>query len=140
MAPERVPQFLQEVTGWASARADILGLALVGSYARGTATAASDVDLVLIAVDPGRYLHDTDWVQRFGMVTKQQVEEYGLLVSLRVWYREGLEVEYGLTDERWSALPLDEGTRQVIADGMQVLFERGPILSRHLEGNQHAQG
>jgi len=74
----------------------------------------------------------TDWVRRFGTVARQQVEDYGLLASLRVWYRDGLEIEYGLTDERWAALPLDEGTRQVIAGGMRVLFERGDMLSRHL--------
>jgi hypothetical protein len=39
-------------------------------------------------------------------------------------------VEYGFTDETWSALPLHEGTKKVISDGMQVLFERGSILSR----------
>jgi hypothetical protein len=52
--------------------------------------------------------------------------------SLRVFYRNGLEVEFGLTDPAWAALPLDEGTRQVIAGGMRVLFERGHNLSRRL--------
>ena len=31
--------------------------------------------------------------------------------------------------DQWAALPLDEGTRRVVADGMRILFERGPILS-----------
>jgi hypothetical protein len=39
---------------------------------------------------------------------------------------------------RWAAVPLDEGSRQVIADGMQVLFERGTVLSRHLDYNRYA--
>jgi len=132
MTAEKVVQFLDEFTQWASTQADLLALALVGSHARDAATETSDVDLVLIANDPNRYLENTDWVRRFGMVEKQQVEDYGLLTSLRVWYRDGLEIEYGLTDERWAALPLDEGTRQVMAGGMRVLFERGDILSRHL--------
>ena len=34
------------------------------------------------------------------------------------------------TDERWAALPLDVGTRQVIADGMVVRFERERCLSQ----------
>jgi predicted nucleotidyltransferase len=134
MITDQVAQFLDEFTQWATTQADLLALALVGSYARNAATETSDVDLVLIAVDPKRYLENTDWVRRFGAVEKQQVEDYGLLTSLRVWYRDGPEIEYGLTDKRWAALPLDEGTRQVIAGGMQVLFERGGILSRHLPG------
>ena len=48
-----------------------------------------------------------------------------------VWYGDALEVEYGLTYERWAALPIDEGTSEVISGGMKVLFERGDMLSRH---------
>lgn len=128
----RLVSFLDELTRWASSRSDLRALALVGSHARNAATDSSDVDLVIIANDPKIYLDDTDWVWQFGMVARQQVEDYGRLTSLRVWYRAGLEVEYGLTDERWAALPLDSGTRQVIEAGMRILFERGEILSRHL--------
>lgn len=137
MIIEKVTQFLVEFTRWASAQTDILALALVGSHARNAATETSDVDLVLITLDPKRYLENTDWVRRFGTVEKQQVEDYGLLTSLRVWYRDGLEIEYGLTDERWAAVPLDEGTRQVIAGGMRILFERDDMLSRHLAGGKN---
>jgi predicted nucleotidyltransferase len=140
MTIERVAPFLNDVTRWARAQADIQALALVGSYARDAATESSDVDLVIIALDPKRYLEKADWVRRFGTVAKQQVEDYGLLISLRIWYRDGLEIEYGLTDERWAAVPLDGGTRRVITDGMRVLFERGDILSRHLIGGQNGPG
>jgi len=132
MTSDKVVPFLNQVTQWASARAEVLALALVGSYARNAPKETSDVDLVLIAPEPGQYLQDQSWVQRFGTVEKSQVEEYGLLTSVRVWYRDGLEIEYGLTDERWAAIPLDAGTQRVIAGGMRVLFERGDILSRHL--------
>ena len=54
------------------------------------------------------------------------------MTSIRVWYEDGLEVEYGIANEVWAAEPLDKGTQQVIADGMGILFERGTILSRHL--------
>jgi predicted nucleotidyltransferase len=140
MKTEQVAQFLNVITRWASTQGDILALALVGSYAREAATETSDVDLVIIALDPQRYLENTDWIRRFGMVEKQQAEDYGVLTSVRVWYRDRSEIEYGLTDERWSALPLDEGTRQVIAGGMRVLFERGDILSRHLPGGKNGTG
>ena len=53
--------------------------------------------------------------------------EYGKVSSLRVWYLGSHEVEYGFTDETWSAWPVDDGTRKVISDGMQILWERGGI-------------
>jgi predicted nucleotidyltransferase len=106
-------------------------VALVGSYARNAATETSDVDLVLLARRPEMFLQDTNWVQHFEIVEHQQLEDYGRVTSIRVWYTGGLEVEYGLTDETWVATPLDEGTRRVISDGMRILFEREPLLSPH---------
>lgn len=131
MTPDRIEAFLREVTRWASSQMDVLALALVGSHARGSAREASDLDLVLICTRPADYLQNTDWVDQFGSVSKQQVEDYGLLTSLRVWYKDGPEVEFGLTDTRWAALPLDEGTRRVMADGLRVLFEKDNTLSRY---------
>ncbi len=124
-----VSDLLFAFTSWACSRPDILAAALVGSQARGTAGPHSDVDLVILAREPRVYLDETAWAERFGQVESQQVEDYGRLCSLRGWCRDGLEVEYGFTGESWAALPLDEGTRRVIADGMCILFERGPILT-----------
>jgi predicted nucleotidyltransferase len=131
MTEDKISQFLNEVTNWASTQPDIQALALVGSYARNAATETSDVDLVLITTNPYQYLQNSDWILQFGVVEKQQVEDYGLLTSIRVWYVDGREIEYGITDERWAAIPLDEGSRRCISDGMRVLFERNHILSRH---------
>jgi len=138
MPRSQITQFLSDITQWASEQADVIALALVGSYARNAAKESSDVDLILITEQPEHYLNTQDWYHQFGAVEKQQVEDYGLVTSIRVWYTDGLEVEYGITDERWAAVPLDEGSRQVIADGMQVLFERGTVLSRHLDYNRYA--
>jgi len=131
---DSVNPFLDEFTAWAAAQSDIVAVALVGSYARNAATETSDIDLVLIASQPGRYLQDVAWTRQFGQVRQHQVEDYGKVTSIRVWYADGREVEYGITDEGWAALPLDEGTHRVISDGMRVLFERTPILSRHQRG------
>ncbi len=131
MSAKRVNRFLNRFTDWARARSDISGLALVGSYARNTPTETSDVDLVLITTQPDHYLTDPGWIHYFGQVDRWQVEDNGRLTSIRVWYKDSLEVEYGVTDESWAALSLDEGTREVISGGLQVLFERGNILSRH---------
>jgi predicted nucleotidyltransferase len=127
-----IAPFLGDVAQWASARTDIRGVALAGSHARGQARIDSDIDLVLLVDDPEKYLRHPEWAEQFGGVANQRVEYYGMVTSLRVWYSDGREVEYGITTPRWAAEPLDEGTRRVIRDGMRVLFERGTILSRYL--------
>ena len=57
----------------------------------------SDIDLVILTDQAQKYLEDIPWIERFGVVEKQQTEDYGKLISLRVWYRNGHEVEYGIT-------------------------------------------
>jgi len=125
----QVNRFLEAFTAWASSRDDIQAVALIGSYARGTATNSSDVDLVVISKHPDYYIKQTKWTSRFGEITRQQIEDYGKLTSIRIWYTDGLEIEYGISDENWVSFPLDVGTRQVIQDGLLILFERNEILS-----------
>jgi hypothetical protein len=125
-----VTRFLDRLTHWAAEQPDIQAAALVGSHARGSAGPTSDVDLVILADAPERFLTDRTWVETFGTPTAVHREEYGALTSLRVHYDDGLEVEFGFTPVRWAQEPVDPGTRKVISGRMRVLFERGPILSR----------
>ena len=126
-----VENFLKDFTTWASSQSTIQGVALVGSYARNAAKETSDVDLVILASHPEQLLQSATWINLFGEVSRQQTEEYGVLTSIRVWYSDGREIEYGITNENWADIPLDLGTQRVISDGMRVLFERTPILSQH---------
>ncbi len=130
MDKQQVDDFLRRVTAWAQGCPDVLAVALLGSYARGRARPDSDLDLVLVCSEPEHYLTDARWVLEFGKVRGLRREDYGKVTSLRVWYGNGLEVEYGIAGEDWADAPLDEGTRQVIADGMLVLYERNKLLSR----------
>jgi len=54
MKVDQVELFLRDFGTWASSQPDILGVALVGSFARNAATTTSDVDLVILARDPQR--------------------------------------------------------------------------------------
>jgi len=128
---EQIRDFLDAFVAWASDQPDVQAIALVGSYARGAARDDSDIDLVILTDQPRKYLDDLTWAKRFGAVEKQQTEDYGKLTSLRIWYQNGVEVEYGITTPDWAATPLDAGTREVMLGGMIVLFERGIVLSRH---------
>ena len=133
---KEIESYLCDVVHWASKQPDIRAVALVGSFARDAATEDSDIDLVILTNEPGRYLADTQWVKRFGPVAKQQIENYGKLTSVRVWYIGGREVEYGITTPDWAMSPLDDGTRRVVADGIKVLFEREALVSPHVKSRQ----
>lgn len=57
MACSREPEvrkLLHDLAAWCSQRADVRALALVGSLARDDARYDSDVDGVLLTVDPGQ--------------------------------------------------------------------------------------
>lgn len=130
-----IEQFLSAVVRWASAQPDICAVALVGSHARGAAKSTSDVDLVILTICPRRYLEDTGWATTFGTVAGQQLEDWGKVTSLRVWYQDGEEVEFGVTTPDWVAQPIDEGTQRVISDGIRILFDREDCLASAISGS-----
>jgi hypothetical protein len=105
----------------------------VGSYARGTATETSDVDLVVLTDCPERYTEDPSWADQFGAIEGMQREEWGVVTSLRVWYEGGPEVEYGFTTPEWAAQPVDAGTRRVVTDGCRILFDPESVLRTLLD-------
>lgn len=123
---------IDDVRRWAEARKDIRTLAVVGSHARGDAGPDSDVDLVLVCSDPARYLIDIAWVRTFGEVGELSFEDWGLVQSLRVLYRNGPEVEFGIAGAEWTATPPDRGTAQVVGDGCSILLDRDGQLGRLL--------
>ena len=92
-----IRDFLDPIVKWVAAQADGQAIALVGSYARGEARDDSDIDLVILTTQPEKYLEDLKWIERFGQVEKYQIEDYGKLTSIRVWYQNAWEVEYGIT-------------------------------------------
>jgi hypothetical protein len=125
MIPERAARLIRDVQAWAGTRPEVLGVALVGSHARQAARADSDVDLVIVCESPPALLAEATWIGAFGLPLRSQREDWGRVQSLRVWYADGLEVEFGAADRNWAAPPLEEGTRRVVRDGWIAVFDRG---------------
>ena len=123
-------KFLSEVSLWVKENPEVVGLALVGSYARGAARPNSDVDLSLLCENANVLIDNQDWTARFGEIHKTLIEHYGPITSLRVFYKSGLEVEFSIADTSWARVPLDSGTRQVILDGLQILYDPKGILKK----------
>jgi uncharacterized protein len=105
-----ISDFLDRVRDWAAHEPTIAAVALVGSHARGEARPDSDIDVVLLCEQPHAFLAHTSWIHPFGEVRTCHTADWGMVTSLRVHYRESLEVEFGLTSLAWAAFPVDPGT------------------------------
>lgn len=116
--------FLDKVKRYAEENDMINAVVLVGSYARGEEREDSDVDLTIISTTPKLLIEDAEFVNDFGKVTKVQKENYGMVTSIRAWYEDGMEVEFGVTSPLWISKPLDEGTLKVLKDGYKVVLDK----------------
>ncbi len=97
---------------------------IVGSYARGTNTENSDLDICLITTYKNELVDNPDFVMKVGEFSKMQTEYYGECTSIRVWYENGLEAEFGIVEPSCIRLPLDKGTRKVLNDGYKVFVDK----------------
>ena len=126
-------QLIAAVTCWAQERDDIVAAALVGSHARGEASKSSDIDLVLLSTQPGELSRDADWTGAFGTPNRIAHEDWGLIQSVRVFYEDGPEVEFGIGGVEWAADPPPPGTLDVLRDGAVVLHDPRGLLGALLE-------
>ena len=131
--PPRIASFVEAVRTWAASYPDVRGLALVGSYARGEPTPESDVDLLFLVEDVDVFLSDMRWTQSFGESSRAQMETWGDVRSVRVWYRDGPEVEFSVALMDWASLPLDPGTARLLREGVVLLFDPRGLLMAALE-------
>ena len=116
--------FLDKVKSYAEENDMINAVVLVGSYARGEEKEDSDVDLTIISTTPKLLIADNQFIDSFGKVMKTQRENYGRVTSIRVWYENNMEVEFGITSPLWISKPLDEGTFKILKDGYKVILDK----------------
>ena len=114
---------IEALRQWAQKETSIESVILVGSWARGTNRPDSDMDLCILTARREGLLAENHFPSLFGKVRRQQTEYYGACTSVRVWYEGGTEIEFGLVEPSWIALPLDEGSRRVLSDGYCVLYD-----------------
>jgi predicted nucleotidyltransferase len=125
----QVAALLPAVTAWAASRTDVVGLILVGSYARDCPRIGSDVDLILITTHPDRYLEHDDWLTELvpgGRLIR--AKRWGAVSERRLRLRTGLHVELNVADQTWADLPLDPGTQRVLDGGGRPLHDPNNIL------------
>lgn len=116
--------FLKVFLQWVESQHLVEGAILVGSHARGKAWQDSDIDLVLLCPEYESYLEDVSWINDFDKPVSVRLKDYGKLTSVRVFYEEGPQVEFGFTQLDWLVLPLDAGTVGVLRNGFQIVYDR----------------
>src|SRR4051812_39746873 len=122
IGPVATRPLLDALTAWAARQPDVHGLAVVGSYARGTERPDSDLDLVLLTEDVERYVLSDDWAEPFGQVVASR--RWGTLTERRIRTASGLELDVGIAPPTWAATKrVDGGTRRVAREGMRILHD-----------------
>jgi uncharacterized protein len=123
-------KYIEKVGQWAKADNSVLALVLVGSHARQQARSDSDIDFLIICEDITLLEKDISWIDQFGKVKSHNKEHWGTVTSVRVFYADGQEVEFGLAPKSWADIPVDAGTRSVVSDGMIILKDTDNILGK----------
>ena len=132
ITPDReaeIAGIIETVTAWAHTRPDIQGVVVVGSWARGTATMSSDIDIVLLTTDVATYIVSTGW---WGFLDRAELiatRQWGPLTERRVALPSGLEIEFGIVPPSWASIdPPDPGTVRVVGDGLRIIYDPDGVL------------
>jgi predicted nucleotidyltransferase len=125
------------VTNWAAKRSDIRAMALVGSWARGNPHRISDIDLLLLSDRVDEYRCSQEWLTEidFGgagyRLDSSESATYGVVWSRHVHLLPAAEVELAFSECSWAqSEPVDCGTRGVVKDAFQIIFDKDGMLSK----------
>jgi uncharacterized protein len=139
-ATQKVDKILTEVTQWVRQHSEISAVALVGSWARGTARTDSDVDLMFLTLNPATFRSNKQWMgeinwQSVGSEVKRwQDADYGVVWSRHVHLGDGTKIEFGFGFPSWASVdPIDLGTLGVVSNGCRILYDPEGLFDRLLE-------
>lgn len=136
---EKVELILSEVVNWARSCTSVYAISLVGSWARGTARIDSDIDLMVLSLNPSSFRKNETWLsqinwQRIGSFVEDWKDaDYGLVWSRHVYLEDETEIEFGFGSLTWASLnPIDAGTLRVVSDGCRILDDPEKLMTRLL--------
>jgi hypothetical protein len=125
------------VANWAIERDDIRAMAMLGSWVRGTARLTSDLDLLLLSDLASDYQRCRRWLTEIDFenagfrlrLSKSAI--YGVVWSQHVHLLPAAEVELTFATCSWASTdPIDNGTRVVLQDAFQIIFDRDELLTK----------
>ncbi len=137
---EKIDALLTQIGRWATARADISALMLFGSWARGEATAASDVDIKIICDLPGDYRSGDDWLQDINWagagfsILSWKMDDFGDHLRQMVCLDPELELEFSFSTPDWcDTEAIATGTAKVMGKGTHIQYDRDGLLTKLVE-------
>ena len=133
---------LARIGDWARVQDDVQAVILLGSQARAEHKADqwSDIDVVLIADDPDRYLGSSDWLEDLGSSLVTVVEPWALGGGLerRVLFRSGMDVDFAFVPTAVArdlvAMTTDPAVQRVLGRGIRVLVDKTDFINAALDG------
>jgi aminoglycoside 6-adenylyltransferase len=133
-SPASMETLLARIVAWAEAQPDVRGAILVGSYARSERPAdeSSDLDLVVIATEPERYLSSADWLTEIGTPRLTFLE--GNIAGgqeRRVLFEGCLDVDFSLFSPQQFRQVLRDlpSVVNVIRRGVRVLVDKDGLAA-----------
>jgi uncharacterized protein len=135
MSTQETPQqLIAAVVAWSESRADIVGVALVGSHARNAARPDSDIDLMLLTDAAFIYRESTNWLTELRIpIAKWRDAGYGAVWSRHITTESGNKLELSFGNVSWgNTSPIDSGTLQVVSNGVKILRDQGGVLKQLL--------
>jgi predicted nucleotidyltransferase len=79
-----VRKLIERLSKWSQDSPGVCGLAIVGSYARGTAKADSDLDVVVLCEEPESLINERSWLGKLGRCESVDVEIRHRYLNLRL--------------------------------------------------------
>jgi hypothetical protein len=131
-------EIVSPIVSWARRQSDILGLAVAGSWARGTARRDSDVDLILLVHEP-EVFRGQNWPGEIGWfegrVAQWHDADYGVAWSRHLQLSDAREIEFTFCRASWADTnPVDSGTAEVVSGGCRVLLDKSGLFEKLLSG------
>jgi uncharacterized protein len=130
------------VANWAIEQHDIRAMAMLGSWVRGTPRPTSDLDLLLLSDVASDYQRCRRWLteidfQNAGFRLRcSESAIYGVVWSQHVHLLPAAEVEL-ITCSWASTDPIDNGTRLVLQDALQIILDRDELLTKLVVAVMH---
>ena len=118
---------------WANEHEDIRGAIIVGSRAR-TETPAdkwSDLDLVIAADNPQKYLCTTEWLKNIGEYWITFIEDtaVGEGKERRVLFDNGLDVDFSIFSvEGFKQISAAPEVQEVLSRGMKIILDKDNLF------------
>ncbi len=136
MSSAEVESIIALITNWARQRPDIAGLAMIGSWARGSARPDSDLDFVLLTERVNEFRRDRDWPDAMAWdragFTLESFEDaaYGAVWSRHFTLAPRAALELSFAAPSWASLdPIDPGTRRIVEAGWRILVDKAGALA-----------